>query len=202
MLTVAEGVCLDRAGSISDARVGLPVVVASPLLAGTKVTVRALIHFLCLVFLLHGASRWVEDILSRDTIAGLYAECVLALLLGYLLWPLVTTLVALTERLTNGGGILTFLDVIEFVSETIQILSFNHDIDWVCCLSGTSEVVTLRQARLTLLEARMDHDLTWVHIVGLSELSDVRWCAHITTILISVHFLSDGHISVMATSSY
>ena len=93
---------------------------------------RALIHFLCLVFLLHGASRWVEDILSRDTIAGLYAECVLALLLGYLLWPLVTTLVALTKGLTNGGGILTFLDVIEFVSETIQILSFNHDIDWVC----------------------------------------------------------------------
>ena len=124
--------CLDRAGTISDARVSLPVVVTSPLFAGTKVTVRALIHFLSLVFLLHGASRWVEDILSRDTIAGLYAECVLALLLGYLLWPLVTTLVALTKGLTNGGGILTFLDVIEFVSETIQILSFNHDIDWVC----------------------------------------------------------------------
>lgn len=125
--------CLDRAGSISDARVGRPVVVASPLLAGTEVTVRALIHFLCLVLLLHGASRWVEDILGRNTIAGWYTKCVLALrlLLCYLLWPLVTTLVALTKWLTNGGGILTFLDVIEFVSKTIQILSFNHDIDWV-----------------------------------------------------------------------
>lgn len=64
LLTVAEGVCLDWAGSISDTRVGSPVVVASSLLARTEVTVRALIHFLCLVFLLHGASRWVEDILG------------------------------------------------------------------------------------------------------------------------------------------
>ena len=194
--------CLDWAGSISDTRVGSPVVVASSLLAGTEVTVRALIHFLCLVFLLHGASRWVEDILGRDTVAGWYAKCVLALLLSYLLWPIVYTLVALTEGLTNGGGILAFLDVIEFVSEAIQILSFNHDIDWVSMGGCTSEIVTLRQARLTFLEARMYHDLTWVHIVRLSELSDVRWCANIATVLVSVHLLSDGHISVMTTGGY
>ena len=124
----------------------------------------------------------------------------LALLLCYLLGPLVTTLVALTEGLTNGGGILTFFDVIKFVSESIQILSLNHDIDWVSLDGGTSEVVTFRQVGLTFLKAGMDHDLTWFHIVCLSELSSVRWCAHITTTLISVHFLSNGHISVMTTS--
>jgi len=51
--------------------------------------------------------------------------------------------------------------------------------------------------RLTFLKTRMDHDLTWIHIICLAILSDVGRSTDVAPHFISVHVLTDGHISIM-----
>jgi len=102
LLTVTERMCLNVTRSFSNTRVSLPVVVTSSLLARAKVTVRLLVHFGGFTFFFHRATLRVEDVLGRHANAGGNTEFVGSILLGNLLRPLVTSLVADAERLSNG----------------------------------------------------------------------------------------------------
>jgi len=115
-----------------------------------------------------------------------------------LLRPVVTSFVALTKRFTDGGSILAFFSVVEFVGETIQILSLNNDINWVCSHCFAAKRVANGMSWLALLKTWMDHDLAWGIVVSLSKLLDVGRSAQVATTLVAVDVSPDGHVSVVA----
>jgi len=115
-----------------------------------------------------------------------------------LLGPVVTSLVALPKRFTHRRSILAFFGVVEFVSETIQILSLNNDVNGICTLSFAAERPANGVSWLALLKTWMDHDLAWAIVVSLSELLDVGRSAQVATTLVAVDVSPDGHISVVA----
>ena len=198
LLAVTESVGLDIARSSSDAVVGLPVVVSGPLLARAEVTVRLLVHLLRFALFLVGALVRVEDILSvhGDTSGNTVGVLGLLDLFG----QVVASLVGLTERFTHGTRILAFLRVVEFVSQAIKVLSLDHNINWVGALSLTAESVALWQIGLSLLKARVHHDLAGSHVVGLSVLLGVGRCSEIAPSFVAVLILTDRHIGIVATS--
>ena len=199
LLAVTEGVSLDVAIELVDAAVGSPIIVATALLTRSKVSMSALVHFgsFCLFFI-RTLGR-VQHVLGIQRGTGRDTESVvLTLGLGR---PLIATLIALAERLADCRGILGFFRVIEFISETIQILSFDHYINRVGCLSLAAKVVALGEVGLAFLETRVDHDLTRLIVVGLSVLANMRRSSSVTPAFIAVHLLSNGHVSIVATGS-
>lgn len=199
LLAVAERVGNHVTGSVSDAGVRLPVVVAGPLLARTEVAVSLLVHFFSFAPLLHGACSRVEDILGVGGGMRGHTEA-MVLLGGDLLGPLVATLVRLAEGLAHGRGILTLLSVIEFVSESIQVLGLDDHVDGVSTHGLLAESVGLGEIGLANLKAGMHHDLTRIHVVGLTELADVRGSSEVSSGLVAVGVLADGHVGVVAAS--
>ena len=115
-----------------------------------------------------------------------------------LLGPVVTSLVALAKRFTHGRSILAFFSVVEFISETIQILCLNNDINRVCTHCFAAERVANGVSRLTLLKTWVNHNLAWGIVVSLSELLNVGRSAQVATTLVAVDVSPDGHISVVA----
>ena len=115
-----------------------------------------------------------------------------------LLGPIVTSLVALAKRFTDGRSILAFFSVVEFVSETIQILCLNNDINGVCTHCFATERVANGMSWLAFLKAWVDHNLAWFIVVSLSKLLNVGRSAQVATTLVAVDVSPDGHISVVA----
>lgn len=113
--------------------------------------------------------------------------------------PLIDSLIAQAEGLANGRGIFALLRIIEFISETIQILSLNHYIDGIGSLGFAAKGVPVAiNLRLAFLKTWMDHDLSRVHIVGLPVLANVGRSTDVASDFISIHVLTDGHVSVVA----
>jgi hypothetical protein len=189
LLTVAEWVSLHVSSGAGYARVCLPVVVTGLLFTGAKIAVRLLVHHGSVAFFFQRSSGGVKDVLSRHGVTSGDTEGVV--LLYHLLGPLVSTLVALAKRLTHGGGILSFLGVIETISKTIQVLSLNHDIDGIGTLSRAAISVSLWHVRLTLLKTGMHHNLTRCHIVCLTVLTDVGGSAEVASSLKSINVRTD-----------
>ena len=73
-------------------------------------------------------------------------------------------------------------------------------VHWFSCLSLFSVGISDWKVWLSLLEARMDHDLTGFKVVNLPVFANVRWSTGVTFDLTSIHVLSDHHICVMASS--
>ena len=113
--------------------------------------------------------------------------------------PLIDSLIALAERLANGRRIFALLRIIEFISETIQILSLNHYIDGIGSLGFAAKGVPVAiNLRLAFLKTWMNHDLSRFHIVGLPVLANVGRSTDVASDFISIHVLTDGHVGVVA----
>ena len=113
--------------------------------------------------------------------------------------PLIDSLIALAERLANGRGIFALLRIIEFISETIQILSLNHYIDGISSLGFAAKGVPVAiNLRLAFLKTWMNHDLSRFHIVGLPVLANVGRSTDVASDFISIQVLTDGHVGVVA----
>lgn len=189
---------LNIARGSGDAIVGLPVVVSRPLLARSEVSVRLLVHFRRFSFFFVRALVGVKDILRVHRDAS--SNTIGVLRLHDLLGQVVATLIGLTERFTNCTRVLAFLCIVEFISKTIQVLSLDHNVDWVGSLSLTAEGVALWQIGLSLLEARVHHNLPRSHVVSLPVLLGVGRCSEIASGLVAVLILTNRHISIVATS--
>lgn len=200
LFAVAESMSLHVTGGIRNPRVGLPVVVASALLSRSEVTMSTLVHLGSFASLLHRSTLWVKDILGIHAVASCDTVRVLVATILHLLRPVVSSLIANTKRLSHCGCVLALFSIVEFICESIQILSFNHHIDGVSTVSLASESVLQGQSWLTFLQTRVYHDLSWLHVVGLTVLSGVRGSSEVTTNFVSVHLCSDGHVGVVATS--
>jgi hypothetical protein len=112
---------------------------------------------------------------------------VFTLILGDLLWPIVNSLIALSERFSDCGSILAFLSIIEFISESIQILRFNHNINRISSLSLTTKsMLDTIDIRLALLETWVYHDLARIHIISLSVLANVGRSTDVAPDFISI----------------
>ena len=198
LLSVAESVRLNVAVQLADAVIGLPIVIACALLTRAEIAVRALIHLGSFLLLLIRALVGVKHVLGVSRGTGGHTKRVISLLC--LLGPVVATLEALAERLAHGRSVLALLGVIESIGESIQVLSLDHNVDGVSSLSLATVRVALGQVGLTFLQAGVDHNLTGSIVVDLAVLPDVGRRASVASALVTVHFLSDGHVSVVTTS--
>ena len=111
---------------LRDALIGLPVVVTRALLTRSEVTVRALVHFLSLALLLVGALRRIEDVLGVHRSSSWHSEGVVLLL--SLFRPVIASLVALTEGLSDSGCVLALSQIIKLISKAVKILSLYDDL--------------------------------------------------------------------------
>ena len=102
LLAITERMGLNVTSCLGNARICLPVVVTCSLLSRAEVAVRSLVHFGSFIFFFHCSACWVENILCRHTDSGRYAKRVLVAPLLDLIRPLINSLVALSERLSNG----------------------------------------------------------------------------------------------------
>ena len=72
------------------------------------------------------------------------------------LGPLVTSFVALGEGLPDVRGVLALLDVVELVSETLQILSSDDLLDVVRAVGLLAEALPLGDRNLVVYHTRVD----------------------------------------------
>lgn len=135
LLTETESV---RFWFTTDLTISVPIIVAASLLARCVVSVSLNVHFLMLGALLETAFMGVEHLLGVSTVASRATESWVVTLLLDLVRPLILTLVALSERLTLVGGVLTLTDIVKFVSKASQILSLNNLLHWVRSKVGSA----------------------------------------------------------------
>ena len=118
LLTIAESVV-----RLADVLVSSPVVVSLLLLSWGKVTMGLLVHLGYLLSLLLVSVDRIEHILS--ILARNRGNSELELLLN-LPWPLVLSLITMAEGFLKLTGVFALLDVVELVSQAIQVLSLDH----------------------------------------------------------------------------
>jgi len=74
-----------------------------------------------------GPAGWKQQIFGTLTLVRLSSKFKLSVLSdGF--WPVVVAAHGTTERLCNITGVLTLLDVVEFISHAIEILGLNDDL--------------------------------------------------------------------------
>ena len=107
--------------------IDIPVVLAFVLYTCPDVAVSLLVHFCELLFLFLGPVGWKQQIFGTFALVRLDSKFKL-LVLNDGFWPVVVAAHGTTERLCNIAGILTLLDVIKFISHTIEILGLDDDL--------------------------------------------------------------------------
>ena len=118
-------------------RVNVPVIFSIFLLSWSKISMSFIVHFCYLRMLLHCPSNWIKYIFSTFTTYSWYSEWITARII-YSLWPVIVSLIWMTQRLFQLACIFIFLYVIKLVSKTCQILSFNHSINMIRSISFLS----------------------------------------------------------------
>lgn len=108
--------------------IDVPVVLASVLDTCPDVAVSLLVHFCELRLLFRGPIGWRHQIFGTLALVRLDSKFKLLAALSDGLWPVVVAAHGTTERLCNIAGVLSLLDVIEFISHAIEILRLNDDL--------------------------------------------------------------------------
>lgn len=150
LLSISETVCR---------LIEAPVVTAVLLLARCEVPMGLDVHLSDGLVVLDVGLR-IEDLfdcLTASSEAG-HAKLEVACLDG--LRPLIVTLEALGQRLSDLRGILGLLDVVELLSHTLQVLCLDHGVDVVGAEGLLAEAALVRDgvvdhARVDLLNARL-----------------------------------------------
>jgi hypothetical protein len=93
-----------------------------------------------------------------------------------LVWPLVASLVAHSERLLHHGSVLGLLDVIELISQAHHVLSLDHLVHMLRPVSLLSEGVVPWHIDCVIDGAWMDLFQPWLVLEAFPELLDVLWC--------------------------
>jgi hypothetical protein len=114
-----------------------------------------------------------NQVLSLIAFGGRFAKIVFRWLANFL-GPLVTAGVGFTEGFFFGCSVLRFLDIIEFISESIKILSFYYDVNVIGLPRRPSVSVWLLEENVVvLLQSKMLDSDSRLLSVGLSVLADV-----------------------------
>lgn len=106
--------------------VEVPVILPLFLLAWVEVAVGSLVHVVELGVVVSWISFRIEDFLGVHQALCVHSEGVGALVVDLFFGPVVTSLVALAERLSDVGSVLAFHDVIELVLHAPHVLGLNH----------------------------------------------------------------------------
>ena len=178
--------------------VELPVVVAGPLLARRIVTVSLAVHGVSLyIFLCHGTASRIHHLLSALEALGRLAEVGITALSSF--GPIITSRVSLAQRLALLGRILAFTDVVEFVAQAAQALSFHKQVNlltnvcWLAVTVGSLVLDGIVSMAPVLLNC------AWCVHVTLSELLQVLGRGRRLGLI--VQLLSDAEIDVLAVSN-
>ena len=120
-----------------------PGVISGLLFSWREISMSLCIHGpnLFIIILLWCISQWVQYFLSTLTWHGIQPKRELILFNS---WPVVSSFVTGAKRLSNLGVVFSFLDVIELISETLQVLSldnFSDSFTTIVLLSAESVVV-------------------------------------------------------------
>ena len=115
-------------------RVNLPVIFSIFLFSWGKISMSFIVHFSNLGVLFHCSSDWVKHIFSTFTTYSWYSEWITARII-YSLWPVIVSLIGVTQGFFQLASIFIFFYIIEFVCKTCQVLSFNHSINMIRSIS-------------------------------------------------------------------
>jgi hypothetical protein len=158
--------------------VKVPSVTSILLLTRSKVSVSLYVHFTN-VFIFNYADSCIQDFFNRFGARCDAWHTKLEFPLLSLIGPVISANITLSKRLSNVRGILCLLDVIELISQTLQVLSLDNLVNMLRAKGLLSKLVDWDAiANLT----RMNLLYTRLVLVALSVTLDVLWCSRIVII--------------------
>jgi hypothetical protein len=117
-----------------------------------------------------------------------------------LLRPVVVTSVALTKGFSLNRVVLALKSIVEFVSETTEVLSLNHNVDVIGAVLGLTVSVILGQILFVTNQTRVNLNLTRLHMGEFSKLSDVIRGTGVARLLVREQISSDTVVRIVAAS--
>ena len=139
----------------------MPVIFSIFLFSWSKISMSFIVHFCYLRMLLHCPSNWIKYIFSTFTTYCCNSKWITVRIVNSL-WPVIVSLIWMTQRLFQLACIFIFLYVIKLVSKTCQILSFNHSINMIrsICLLSICKVIwysrsIIKESWMNLLYTRL-----------------------------------------------
>ena len=152
----------------------MPVIFSIFLFSWSKVSMSFIVHLSDLGVLFHGSSHWVKHIFGTFTSNSWHSEWVLSWIF-HSTWPVIVSLVRVTERLLRLWSILLLLDVIEFICQTSQVLGFYNSINVVWSICFLSVCIVPWDIRGIVEEAWVDLFDPRLVLSALSVFSNVLW---------------------------
>ena len=175
----------------------VPIVISLFLFTWCKISMGLSIHLLNILTFFVGSALNIQYIFSIMHALRWNTKSNRSII--SLLWPTVVSWETRSERFTNVTVILSFFDVIEFVSHTSHVLCFENITDMFRWMGLLSITVVCWISRLIVGKSRMLLDWAWLIDVRFSELLQMfrSWWT-----VLNMNILSYAEISRFILSTF
>ena len=135
--------------------VNLPVIFSIFLLSWSKIPMSFIVHFSYLRVLFHCSSHGIKHIFGTFTSNSGDSKWI-TWWIFYFLWPVIVSLIRMTQGFLQLASIFIFFYIIEFVCETCQVLGFNHSIHMIRSICFLSIGIVIGDLRPIIKESWVD----------------------------------------------
>ena len=154
-----------------------PIVFSVSLFTWSKVSMSLSIHLSYILPLFFLSSHRIQYLLRTLRPNRRHPKWIIMLIINLLIWPVIVSLIALPQWFLHLTCVLVFLNLIELISKSCQVLCLNHCVNVVWSV-GFLPIGKVVGDWLGIIDhAWMDLFDTWLVLETFSVLANVLGCA-------------------------
>ncbi len=146
--------------------INIPFVIACGLDAGLKIAVGLFVHFGDFWLLFSCPKGWEKDVFGTSTLYSFDSKLKVSIFLNCP-GPVVIPIYGTTKRFPLLAGVLTLLYVVKFVCKAVQVLRFEHNVDWLRNNRFSAKLVVHVEVLCVFLKTVMNYANARLVSVGL-----------------------------------